>query len=90
MEVVLDLQATLAHHITVEEGQQFPLLRLAAPTGELTSVGERARNFRRVSTRPDTSPAHGAVFVDPGEGMVNRLRWALSGPRVPMSGGPRE
>jgi hypothetical protein len=82
MEVVLDLQATLTHHFAVEEGQQFPLLRLAAPTGELMSMGERARNFRRVSTRSDTSPAHEAVHVDPGEGMVDRLRWALSGPRA--------
>jgi hypothetical protein len=82
MEVVLDLQATLAHHIAVEEGQQFPLLRLAAPTGELIAVGERARSFRRVTTLPGTSPAHGAVLVDPGEGMVDRLRCALSGPRA--------
>lgn len=52
MHVILDLQATLAHHIALAEGQQFPLLRLAAPTGELISAGEQARDFRRVSTAP--------------------------------------
>ncbi len=50
MEVVLDLQATLAHHIAVEEGQQFPQVRLAAPAGELAALRERVQAVERIAT----------------------------------------
>jgi len=82
MEVVLDLQATLAHHIAVEEGQQFPQVRLAAPAGELAALRERVQAVERIATPgPHAAAADDRVLlVDPGEGMVDRLRDALAGP----------
>jgi hemerythrin-like domain-containing protein len=80
MEVVLELQFALAHHFAVEEGQQFPRARLAAPAGELISLRERVLGVGHVAALG--AELHGgsdALQVDPGEGMVDRVRDALSG-----------
>jgi len=83
MEVVLDLQATLAHHIALEEGQQFPQVRLAAPVGELVALRERVRTVERAAPgvraeAEDAEADRGVVVVDPGAGVVDRLRDALA------------
>jgi hemerythrin superfamily protein len=81
MEVVLDLQATLAQHIALEEGQQFPQVRLAAPAGELAALRERVQAVERIATPgPHARADDRVLLVDPGEGMVDRLRDALAGP----------
>jgi hemerythrin superfamily protein len=80
MEVVLELQSALAHHFAVEEGQQFPRVRLAAPVGELVAMRDRVLGVGPVAA-PGFHPrrARDALQVDPGEGMVDRVRDAVAG-----------
>ena len=87
LDVVLDLQTSLAQHIADEEGQLFAQLRFAVPADRLVRLRtmlERSERLSSTAAGPD-SPA-GEVLcseVGTGVGMVDRVRDALGARRSP-------
>lgn len=83
VELIADLQATLADHIQDEEGEQFPTLRALIPHEELVKIGHKVETAKKLApTRPHPSAPNSAPFhklVGPGVGLVDRLRDKLSG-----------
>ncbi len=83
MEVVVDLQAVLTHHMADEEAEQFPLVRLAAPADDLVALRGQVERLARLAPTPGPADAPDGeqlgTLVLPGVGMVDRARDALSG-----------
>lgn len=77
------LISEIRHHVEEEEKDLFPKLSAHANTRELEDLGAKlARAKDRAPTRPhpsapDTPPAN--KLLDPGAGLVDRVRDALSG-----------
>jgi hypothetical protein len=86
MDVVLDLQTTVAQHFADEEAHQFAQLRFAVPADELVHLREGLERSQALSTSSDRadSPAGEVLLrsVGTGVGMVDRVRDALGGRRT--------
>jgi hemerythrin superfamily protein len=80
---VARLIEAIRHHIGDEEGDLFPRLRQSLPPDELQQLGRRVEAAKRIApTRPhpaapDKPPAN--KMLNPGAGLVDRLRDALTG-----------
>ncbi|MFF4984065.1 hemerythrin domain-containing protein [Streptomyces sp. NPDC001046] len=81
--LVARLMSEIRAHIADEEGNLFPALRAVCPPHALDELGEKVRKAKKTApTRPhpaapDKPPAN--KLLNPGAGMVDRLRDALSG-----------
>jgi hemerythrin superfamily protein len=83
VEVLGRLTSVLADHVSDEEDEQFPLLRLSIPADELVEMGKKVEIAKKAApTRPHPTAPHSALFhktLGPGVGLVDRLRDALTG-----------
>lgn len=81
--LISEIRTLLADHITDEETRQFPQLRMVVPAGHLIDLRSKVESMERMApTRPhpdapDSPMVH--KLVGPGVGMVDRVRYALSG-----------
>lgn len=77
------LEQVLRHHVSDEEGEQFPQLRARLTRAQLVEIGTKVEAAKKAApTRPHPSAPHSALFhktVGPGIGMVDRLRDKLTG-----------
>ncbi|MCZ9346936.1 hemerythrin domain-containing protein [Streptomyces sp. TRM76130] len=77
------LMGEIRAHVADEEANLFPRLREACPPGALDELGDQVREAKTTApTRPhpaapDTPPLN--KLLDPGAGLVDRMRDALSG-----------
>lgn len=82
-EKVRKLIGDIRHHVEDEERDLFPRLQQVCSQDELQDLGDKiVRAKESAPTRPhpsapDTPPAN--KILDPGAGMVDRMRDALSG-----------
>ncbi|WP_019819360.1 hemerythrin domain-containing protein [Saccharomonospora saliphila] len=82
-ELLRELMDAIRHHVEDEENDLLPRLRAACEPSELADLGEKVLRAKEVApTRPhpaapDTPPAN--RILDPGAGLVDRLRDRLSG-----------
>jgi hemerythrin-like domain-containing protein len=71
------------HHIEEEEADLLPKLRDTCDAAELAELGEKFENAKKVAptrphpSAPDKPPAN--KILDPGVGLIDRMRDALSG-----------
>ncbi|MEU7612455.1 hemerythrin domain-containing protein [Micromonospora sp. NPDC049204] len=88
-ELLAHLTSTIRHHVQDEESELFPRLRAATAREELVELAGKVTAFKKVApTRPhpdapDHPPAN--KLLNPGTGMIDRLRDALSGRPTSMS-----
>ncbi|MER7010187.1 hemerythrin domain-containing protein [Saccharopolyspora sp. NPDC000359] len=81
--LVRKLISDIRHHVDDEEKDLFPRLQQACSADELQDLGAKIVQAKeRAPTRPhpsapDKPPAN--MVLDPGAGMIDRLRDALSG-----------
>jgi hemerythrin superfamily protein len=77
------LMSEIRAHVVDEERNLFPRLRESCPPEMLTDLGDKVRQAKKLApTRPhpatpDKPPAN--KILDPGMGLVDRVRDALSG-----------
>ncbi|MFK0117669.1 hemerythrin domain-containing protein [Streptomyces sp. NPDC090994] len=77
------LMSEIRAHVADEEENLFPRLREACPPEALDKLGDQVRRAKKTApTRPhpaapDTPPLN--KLMDPGAGLVDRMRDALSG-----------
>jgi hypothetical protein len=82
-QLMTSLMSEIREHVADEENNLFPRLRQAADAEDLEKLGEKVRTAKKTApTRPhpaspDKPPAN--KLLDPGAGMIDRLRDALSG-----------
>jgi hemerythrin superfamily protein len=78
-----ELMKDIRHHIKDEEEDLLPELRAACSEEDLRDLGEKVVKAKKLApTRPhpaapDKPPAN--LILDPGAGLIDRLRDALSG-----------
>ncbi|MER7330529.1 MULTISPECIES: hemerythrin domain-containing protein [unclassified Micromonospora] len=88
-EALAHLTSTIRHHVQDEESDLFPRLRAAVAREELVELaGKVAAAKKSAPTRPhpaapDRPPAN--KLLNPGAGLVDRLRDALSGRPTSMA-----
>jgi hemerythrin superfamily protein len=77
-----ELEDILRDHVSDEENEQFPELRVQVPREELIEIGGKVENAKKLApTRPHPSAPNSEVFhklVGPGVGLVDRLRDKLT------------
>jgi hemerythrin-like domain-containing protein len=77
-----ELEDILRDHVSDEENEQFPQLRVQVPREELIEIGGKVENAKKLApTRPHPSAPNSEVFhklVGPGVGLVDRLRDKLT------------
>ena len=77
-----ELENILRDHVSDEENEQFPELRVLVPREELIEIGGMVENAKKLApTRPHPSAPNSEVFhklVGPGVGLVDRLRDKLT------------
>ncbi len=82
-ELVQDMTEMLRHHVSDEEGEQFPKLRRSVPREDLVRLREKVDTAKKVApTRPHPSAPNAELFhklAGPGVGLVDRLRDRLTG-----------
>ena len=82
LDLVSDLQAVLADHVSDEEKDQFPQLRQHVPAEQLEAMALQVEGLKKVApTRPHPNAPNNALFhltVGPGVGMIDRMRDLLS------------
>jgi hemerythrin-like domain-containing protein len=82
-QLLADLENILRDHVRDEENEQFPRLRAQVPGEELIEIGEKVENAKKLApTRPHPMAPNNEVFhklVGPGVGLVDRLRYKLTG-----------
>lgn len=82
-ELVRQLMKDIRHHIEDEEGDLLPALRQACSAEDLRELGEKFEHAKkRAPTRPHpAAPDHPPAnkILDPGAGLIDRMRDALSG-----------
>ncbi len=84
--LVRQLIDSIRHHIEDEEKDLLPKLRAACDEQELRDLGEKVMAAKRTAptrphpSAPDTPPAN--RILDPGAGLVDRVRDMLSGRNV--------
>jgi len=82
-KLVGDLIKDIRHHIEDEEGDLLPKMREACDAEELRKLGEKFESAKKTAptrphpSAPDKPPAN--KILDPGAGLIDRLRDALSG-----------
>lgn len=82
-EQVRNLIADIRHHLEDEEEDLLPRLREACDDDELEELGEKVLQAKKIAptrphpSAPDTPPVN--LVLDPGMGLVDRLRDALTG-----------
>ncbi|MDA8371245.1 MAG: hemerythrin domain-containing protein [Nocardiopsaceae bacterium] len=82
-ELLQKLMSDIRHHIEGEENEFLPRLKAACSKAELQDLGRRVQQAKKVApTRPhpmapDTPPAN--RILNPGAGLVDRMRDALTG-----------
>lgn len=82
-ELVDRLMGEIRHHIADEEHDLLPKLRDACDPAELRELGEKFESAKKTApTRPhpwapDQPPAN--KILDPGAGLIDRMRDALTG-----------
>jgi hemerythrin superfamily protein len=82
-KLVSELIKDIRHHIEDEEGDLLPKLREACDAEELGKLGEQFEKAKKIAptrphpSAPDKPPAN--KILDPGVGLIDRLRDALSG-----------
>ncbi|WP_046469694.1 hemerythrin domain-containing protein [Allosalinactinospora lopnorensis] len=82
-DLVRTLIEEIRHHVSDEENDLLPRLRQACSREELLELGRKVQNAKTTApTRPhpnapDTPPAN--RILDPGAGMIDRMRDALTG-----------
>ncbi|MCO1595429.1 hemerythrin domain-containing protein [Micromonospora sp. RHAY321] len=88
-ELLAHLTSTIRHHVEDEESELFPRLRAAVAGEELAELAGKVTAIKKSApTRPhpaapDRPPAN--KIVNPGTGLVDRLRDALDGRPTSMS-----
>ena len=81
--LVGELIKDIRHHIEDEEGDLLPKLRDACEATELGKLAEQFQRAKKLAptrphpSAPDTPPAN--KILDPGVGLIDRMRDALSG-----------
>lgn len=81
--LVRQLIDDIRHHVTEEERDLFPRLRKACSEQDLRELGDKIVQAKRSAptrphpSAPDKPPAN--FVMDPGAGMIDRMRDALSG-----------
>jgi len=77
------LETTLADHVSDEESDQFPKLRVSIPRDELVQLAHKVQTAKKLApTRPHPGAPNAELFhklVGPGVGLVDRLRDRLTG-----------
>jgi hemerythrin superfamily protein len=77
------LEAVLRDHVSDEENDQFPLLRVHLTREQLVEIGGKVETAKKAApTRPHPSAPHSELFhktLGPGVGLVDRLRDKLTG-----------
>jgi hemerythrin superfamily protein len=77
------LEAVLRDHVSDEENDQFPLLRVHLTRDQLVEIGDKVETAKMAApTRPHPSAPHSELFhktLGPGVGLVDRLRDKLTG-----------
>jgi hemerythrin superfamily protein len=77
------LEAVLRDHVSDEENDQFPLLRVHLTRDQLVEIGGKVETAKKAApTRPHPSAPHSELFhktLGPGVGLVDRLRDKLTG-----------
>jgi hemerythrin superfamily protein len=77
-----ELEDILRDHVSDEENEQFPELRVQVPREELIEIGGKVEKAKKLApTRPHPSAPNNEVFhklVGPGVGLVDRLRDKLT------------
>ncbi|GAA3726410.1 hemerythrin superfamily protein [Spinactinospora alkalitolerans] len=82
-ELLATLIRDIRHHVSDEENDLLPRLREACSQQELAELGQKVLQAKKnAPTRPhpsapDTPPAN--RILDPGAGMIDRMRDALTG-----------
>jgi hemerythrin superfamily protein/carbon monoxide dehydrogenase subunit G len=81
--LIVQLETTLADHVSDEESEQFPRLRAAIPRDELVQLAGKVQAAKKLApTRPHPGAPNAELFhklVGPGVGLVDRLRDRLTG-----------
>jgi hemerythrin-like domain-containing protein len=77
------LRSVFEHHISDEEGEQFPQLRAHIPAERLVELKGKVETAKKLApTRPHPASPNAELFhktVGPGVGLVDRLRDKLTG-----------
>ncbi len=82
-DAVAAMMADVRHHLKEEEGELFPKLVAASSPEELRELGAKIEKAKKVAptrphpSSPSTPPAN--RILDPGAGLIDRLRDALTG-----------
>ncbi|MUL41174.1 hemerythrin domain-containing protein [Streptomonospora sp. PA3] len=82
-ELLSTLMSDIRHHVEDEENDLLPRLREACSRQELEELGQKVLQAKKSAptrphpSAPDTPPAN--RILDPGAGLVDRMRDALSG-----------
>lgn len=82
-ELLGKLMSDVTEHVRDEEERLFPQLRAACPQEKLDELGDKVRKAKKTAptrphpSSPSTPPAN--KLLDPGAGLVDRARDALSG-----------
>lgn len=83
LDLVFELEAVVVDHVSDEEHDQFPKLRMTVPAQRLVDLRAAVQRAEELApTRPHPSAPNSELFhkvVGPGVGMVDRLRDALTG-----------
>ena len=83
LETVGRLRSLFEHHISDEEGEQFPQLRAHIPAERLVELKGKVETAKKLApTRPHPAAPNAELFhksVGPGVGLVDRLRDKLTG-----------
>ena len=83
LEVLARMRGVFEHHISDEEGTQFPQLRAHIPAERLVELKGKVETAKKLApTRPHPAAPNAELFhktVGPGAGLVDRLRDKLTG-----------
>ncbi len=86
LEALGRMRGVFEHHISDEEGQQFPQLRAHIPAKTLVELKGKVETAKKLApTRPHPASPNAELFhktVGPGVGLVDRLRDKLTGRSV--------
>lgn len=82
-ETTRQLISSIRHHVEDEENDLFPKLRQSCSGEQLQDLGNKIRHAKETAptrphpSAPDTPPAN--KIMDPGAGLVDKVRDALGG-----------
>ncbi len=83
LEALARMRGVFEHHVSDEEGEQFPQLRAHVPAETLVELKGKVETAKKLApTRPHPAAPNAELFhktVGPGVGLVDRLRDMLTG-----------